>query len=225
MLSPRYVDSREAPERRVPLERAGFQPKRLLAGDVQFPEAGGGVVLIETKKVGQFLQDMADGQLVRQCQRMREESDYCLLLLEGAFQVVQGQLVGTPYTWNHAWDQLLSCQELGVMLERTTDAGHTVERMLHLAERYSKDTHSAQQTSRHPSGVLGVTVLCAIYGVGNVTARQLLRTFGSLERIAVLSSADLEEVDGIGPKTAQRIRTFFATDWRPLPPEKMKLLP
>lgn len=50
MLTPRYVDTRER-ERLSPLERAGFEPRQLLVGDVQFPEQGGGLVLVENKKV------------------------------------------------------------------------------------------------------------------------------------------------------------------------------
>lgn len=215
MLLPRYIDGRgERQEDYVlPLERAGFERKRLAAGDVQFPEAGGRAVLIEIKKVKQFLDDMASGQLVRQCIRMREEADYTILLLEGAFQVVRGELIGTPYTWNHAWDQLLSCQELGVMVERTVDTNQTVERILHLAERYAKETHSAGQVDRHPSGNPAISVLSHIHGVGGVTAKALLMAYGSLARIAVLTEEELQRVDGIGPKTAQRMVSFFRKEW------------
>lgn len=48
-------------------------------------------------------------------------------------------------------------------------------------------------------------VLEGIPGVSEGTARQLLRRFGSIARVAQASVAELKEVDGVGPKRAEQI--------------------
>ena len=214
MLSPRFVDTRGHTELQVALERAGFGRKALPAGDVQFPEAGGGSVLIEYKDVYQVLEDMASGQLVKQCRRMIENAEYALLMVGGPFELVRGQLAG-KYTWDHLWDQLLSCQEYGVMLERCVDRAQAIQRILHLAERYAHETHSAGQHDRHPSGNPAVSVLSHVFSVGSGTAHKLLNARdGTLLDIAQTSLDGLQEIDGIGPKTAKRLFEFWRKDFR-----------
>ncbi len=45
--------------------------------------------------------------------------------------------------------------------------------------------------------------------VGEATARDLAHAFGTLEALRAASAEVLQEVDGVGPKVAQRIRAFF----------------
>lgn len=215
MLSPCYVDTSEALERRIPLERAGFMLKRLSAGDVQFPESGGGTVLIENKKIYQLLEDMSTGQLVSQCRRMVDACDYPILMIEGAFQyLASGQLLGYRYTIEQLRNQLLSLQELGLYIERTADASDTVQRCLELAERYSKEQHPS--IARHPSGNDGIAVLAHIPGIGTAKAKALLLSApdGSLRTVLSRSAEQLSDAEGIGPKLARRIHEFCGKDFR-----------
>ena len=101
------------------------------------------------------------------------------------------------------------------MLERTIDRAQAIKRVLHLAERYGHETHSAGQASRHPSGNVGISVLSHIQGVGSKTAKALLENLGGqLVQIANAGVERLQTIDGVGPKTASRIRDFWRKDWR-----------
>ena len=213
MLSPKYVDTREAPERRIPLERAGFGLRALPTGDVQFPESGGATVLLENKKVGQLLEDMATGQLVRQCQRMVETSPYSTLMVEGHWRQANGVLLERRYSWEAAWNQLQTVQDLGVRVQLTTGPEHTVTRILELAEYYGKGVH--ESALRHPSGDKRLAALSLIFGVGTKLGRQLLAHFGSLGAIARATPEELEAVEGIGPKVSMRVAAFWAEE-RPI---------
>ena len=207
MLSPRYVDSREAAWRLHPLERAGFQRKQLVTGDVSFPEFTGEVVLVENKTVGGLLSDMTSGILLRQMRRMCEETRWPILLVEGRWQQSNGVLLNTQYTWEQAWNQLQTLQDMGARLQLTTSPEHTVQRILELAEYYAKEYHPS--ATRQPAGDTRIAVLSLIHGIDRVKAQALIDRFESLLHIADVLPAELEEVKGIGPVLSQRIYQFF----------------
>ena len=207
MLSPRYIDSREAAWRLKPLERAGFQPKQLITGDVAFPEFGGETVLIENKTVSGLLSDMTSGVLVRQMRRMCEETRWPVLLVEGKWQQSGGTLLGTHFTWQQAWNQMQTLQDMGARVQLTTGPEHTVQRILELAEYYSKEYHPS--AARGPAGDARIAALSLVYGVDKVKAQSLLTHFRSLLHIANALPVELEEAKGIGPVLSERIFQFF----------------
>ncbi len=211
MLEPRYVDSQEAPERRSALERAGFQVKVLAAGDVQFPEYGDGTVLVECKRLYQFLADMQTGQLVKQIRALVAESDFPWLALEGPFLADGCKFMDFPsFTLEQFWRQLATLQDMGCRWLRAIGPEETVLRVLDLADYYAKPAHVS--ASRNLSGDGRVDVLSRIAGVGEARAHALLAALGNLRGVAEASVEALETVEGIGPKTARAIMEFFGDD-------------
>ena len=211
MLSPRYIDSREAAWRVGPLERAGFQRKQLIAGDISFPEFTGETVLIEHKTVAKLLDDMTSGVLVRQIRRMCEETRWPILLVEGRWQQSEGVLLNTHYTWEQAWNQLQTLQDMGVRLQLATGPEHTVQRVLELAEYYAKEYHPS--AARAPAGDARIAALSLVYGIDRIKAKSLLDTLGSLSNIANASLVNLQTAPGIGTMLAGRIRVFFSAPY------------
>ena len=209
MLEPRYVDSRETPARKSALQRAGFQVRQLDSGDVQFPEYGGEVVLIEHKTVSLMLQDMANGTLARQARRMVEHSRFPILLVEGAWRHVNGTLLGSQYTWEAAWNQLQSLQDAGLRLQLSTSEEHSIQRIMDLADYYGEGYHPS--VTRRPAGSPQVAALSNIFGIDVANATKLLEHFYTLDAVATAALNDLMAVKGIGPITAGRIKAFFQT--------------
>lgn len=209
MLSPRYIDTREAPERRVPLERGGFMPRALSYGDVQFPAQGGGTVLVENKKVVQLLEDMSSGQLVRQIRGLVENADWPLLLVEGPWRQQGGKLLDHNYSWEQAWNQMQTLQDMGCRLQLSTSPEHTVQRIFELADYYAKDFHPS--ALRRPAGDLRAAALSLIPGIGAKYASTLMEHFGSLGALAQATQEQLEAVDGVGPVLARRVLNFWKT--------------
>ena len=90
-----------------------------------------------------------------------------------------------------------------VYLDRFSPVLHLIQRVRDEAHRFAVAFHRKRRDSRRLS-----SVLLEIPGVGEKTARKLLRTLGSLRRIETSSLDDLQKV--VGQVQAERIHRFFA---------------
>ena len=57
-------------------------------------------------------------------------------------------------------------------------------------------------------------LVSSIPGVGNAVAKNLLRHFGSVERVFAATEEELKEVELVGPKTAERIRELVGGEYK-----------
>ena len=57
-------------------------------------------------------------------------------------------------------------------------------------------------------------LISSIPGVGAVVARNLLKHFGSVEKVATAPPEALQEVELVGPKTAERIREVVGGEYK-----------
>ncbi|HOO54696.1 MAG TPA: helix-hairpin-helix domain-containing protein [Methanothrix sp.] len=57
-------------------------------------------------------------------------------------------------------------------------------------------------------------LVSSIPGVGNAVAKNLLRHFGSVERVFAASEEELKEVELVGLKTAERIRELVDGEYK-----------
>ncbi|MCY4587289.1 MAG: excinuclease ABC subunit UvrC [Bryobacterales bacterium] len=90
-----------------------------------------------------------------------------------------------------------------VYLDRFSPVLHLMQKVRDEAHRFAVAFHRKRRDSRRLS-----SVLLEIPGVGEKTARKLLRTLGSLHRIETSSLDDLQKV--VGQVQAERIHRFFA---------------
>jgi len=90
-----------------------------------------------------------------------------------------------------------------VYLDRFSPVLHLMQKVRDEAHRFAVAFHRKRRDSRRLS-----SVLLEIPGVGEKTARKLLRTLGSLRRIETSSLDDLQKV--VGQVQAERIHRFFA---------------
>ena len=90
-----------------------------------------------------------------------------------------------------------------VYLDRFSPVLHLMQKVRDEAHRFAVAFHRKRRDSRRLN-----SVLLEIPGVGDKTARKLLRTLGSLRRIETSSLDDLQKV--VGQVRAERIHRFFA---------------
>jgi DNA ligase (NAD+) len=90
----------------------------------------------------------------------------------------------------------------------------TVDDLLNLdgfAEKKARNLISAIESSKRQPLARLITAL-GIRGSGEVASIDLASHFGSLEKLSVASSGELQKIEGIGPNTAQGIVDWFARE-------------
>ncbi len=204
-----YVDFRE-PERIVSkLRSLGVAVKvgSLEAGDYLIKHSSYEVV-VERKDFDDFLNSIADGRLFRQVHTLESRYQLSLLAIIGDIDevltyrdfsrnAVIAAIVSIPVKTRGRVAPLLFADE-----EDFCYALRTIDRKL--AEGEFEVLPRAARKDRAQ-----VAMLTAIPGVGEKLAVELLRRFGSVQRVANASMAELMRVSGVGEKKARTIREFF----------------
>jgi len=202
-----FVDTRQPQVLITPFTRAGWILRALKYGDYEIREAGGETVLIEEKPVGKLLQDMVTGVLQKQIRGLVESCSFPILLIRGHWSQVAGYLLDSRYTWQQAWNQLQSLQDMGCRIQLTTGTNHTIERIFELEEYYHKGIHHSAM--RQASGDHRLTVLSLIPGIDEGKGKALLAVFPTLADVATAPIDVMVECYGIGEVLAERIWNFW----------------
>lgn len=205
------ADTREDKRRLEVLRRAGWQIATLHYGDYEMHEATGRIVLVEHKTISKMITDMRNGVLIRQCRGVIEHSDFPILMVEGHWIQQAGSLLGSGITWEQAWNQLQTIQDMGCRLQLTSSISHSLERLFQLEAYYKKEKHDS--ALRQLSGDPYIVVLSLIDGIDEGKARMLEASFPTLHYVMGQEVEELQKVKGIGEVIARRIYTFFRTDY------------
>ena len=210
-----YVDPRGHSYLVERLHEGGFEPKQLKIGDISFQTGDGQAVLIEYKRLKQFLADLQSGQMMKQVPRMTEAAPFCVLLLEYRVQrnKLNDSLVGyEQFAWKQVWNYMETLQCSGIHVQLATSEEHAVNRVLQLYHYYRKPAHLS--ALRGLSGDKHVAALCLLVeGIGPARAQALIKEFGSIGNLAHLAEdgssnqlQTIQDVKGIGPKLAEAIK-------------------
>jgi ERCC4-related helicase/ERCC4-type nuclease len=108
--------------------------------------------------------------------------------------------------------------DFGVSIIPTEDEEETVSVIAAIARReqqarggapqaHGKKTHRTLKEQQE-------YLVSSISGVGNAVAKNLLRHFGSVERVFSATEEELKEVELVGPKTAERIRELVGGEYK-----------
>lgn len=201
------VDDREARSSRVAdfLEAntsAQVTRKRLRVGD--YLVQGG--ILVERKRIPDFLGSLCDGRLFRQAAALAKGGLRAMVIIEGQGEewnqrgvgraAIQGALLTLGLVFNL---QILRSRDEAetarILLFAADKAGQVRTRFLRRPGWRPKDKRARQ-----------VYFLTGLPGVGTARAQALLDRFGSIEKVIIASEQDLSDVPRIGAKTAAAIR-------------------
>ena len=174
---------------------------RLIDGDYLID----GSVLVERMSIAHFAASLADGRLFRQAARLARSPFRSIILIEGPrpllmpdvdANALKGAAVSLALMWRlpllYTRNPEDSLRVLLMMAQQSTlSAGFVVRR---------GEGKPKRLTSRK------LHILQGLPGVGPALAHRLLVRFGSIERIVAADERVLQEVRGLGPHTAARIR-------------------
>jgi Fanconi anemia group M protein len=171
-------------------------------------------VAIERKTAQDFVASIIDPQrnLFRQIADLARTYDRPVLILEGrdlyTRQMNAGSIRGAMAS---------VAVDYGVPIIPTEDRDETAAVIALLARREMREGrepkvhgHKTARTLKEQQEYL----ISAISSVGPAVARNLLKHFGSVEKIMTASPEQLQEVEKVGPKIAQRIRELVGGEYK-----------
>ena len=206
-----FVDSREREMAKL-LESLGLlvTVKNLEVGDYVVSDR----VAIERKTAQDFVASIIDPKrnLFRQIADLARTYDRPVLILEGR------DLYTTQMNAGSIRGALASVAvDYGVPIIPTEDQDETASVIALLARREMREGrepkvhgHKTARTLKEQQEYL----ISAIPSVGSMVAKNMLKHFGSIEKIMTASLEELQEVEKVGPKIAERIRELVGGDYK-----------
>lgn len=209
-----YIDQREIRSSVArTLEKLGMDVKlqTLEVGDYVVSERVG----IERKTADDFLSTLMDGRdLFGQISDLARTFERPLLIIEG-----DGLYTARQVHPNAVRGVLTSIAiDFGVPIIFTRDEDDTAALISIIAKR--EQAGAKRGISLHGKKTALILneqqeyVVSSIADIGPVVARNLLRHFGSVERIMTASREELMEVGLVGPKTADRIKEVVSGEYK-----------
>jgi Fanconi anemia group M protein len=206
-----YVDPRERGMAKL-LEARGMEVtlRNLDVGDYVVSDR----VAIERKTATDFVASIIDPErnLFRQIGDLSRSYDRPVLILEGR------DLYTRQVNPNSIRGALAAVAvDYGVPIIPTEDQDETASIIALLAAREQKEGHEPKVHGHKTARTLKEQqeyLISAIPSVGPRVARNLLRHFGSIERIMTARQEELQEVEMVGPKIAERIRELVGGEYK-----------
>ncbi|NHN41722.1 DEAD/DEAH box helicase [Halorubellus sp. JP-L1] len=175
-------------------------------------------VVAERKSVDDFLDTLTGGDrsMFEQLGDASRHYSRPVVVLEG-----EGSLYGRRNVHPNAIRGALAslAVDFGVSVLRTQSEADTMELLSVIAER--EQEAEDREVSVHGEKASKTLVeqqeyvVSSIADVGPVTARSLLEHFSTVEAVMTARQDDLEEVDGVGAVTAERIREVVGSEYDP----------
>lgn len=186
-------------------------PETIEVGDfIAGPET-----VIERKETSDLVSTLTgDRDIFEQVQNMVDSYERAVLLVEGSTDELYSKGVH-PNAIRGLLDAVTNSFNVDIFY--TTGEEDTARWIKTIAERAQKD--DTREVSAHGSKQTQTMtdqqeyVVSSIADIGPVTARSLLQKFGNVENVFNASVDDLQTVEGVGEKTAERIREVLTSEY------------
>ena len=199
-----YADSREGNSkviRHLSQMELDVKIQSMAVADYQVSDE----VAIERKTAKDFVSSLIDKRLFKQARELSEEFKKPILILEGD-DLYSGMVNANAIRGAIASIAL----DFGISIIPTRNAQDTAAMIKRIAVREQNGERTPVQirTDKKPLSLLEqqLFIVESLPNIGPVNAKNLLEHFGSVSNIINASEKDLQEVEGIGNKTAENIR-------------------
>ncbi|MFC6719647.1 DEAD/DEAH box helicase [Natrialbaceae archaeon GCM10025810] len=172
-------------------------------------------VVVERKSVADFVDSLVGGDrsVFEQVGAMARHYSRPIVIVEGEGLYEQRDV--HPNAIRGALSSL--AVDFGASVLRTEGEADTTELLAVIAKR--EQELSSREVSVHGEkgtktlGEQQEYVVSSIAEIGPVTARSLLEEFGTVEAVMIASEEELQEADGVGKVTAERIREVIGNEY------------
>lgn len=173
----------------------------MAVGDYQVSDE----VVIERKTAKDFVDSIVDKRLFKQARSLMEEFKRPLIILEGD-DLYNGMINPNAIRGSIASIAL----DFGISIIPTRNAQDTAAMIKRIAirEQSGEKTPIQIRTDKKPVNLWEqqLFIIESLPNIGHVNAKNLLEHFGTVANIINASESQLQEVEGIGKKTAANIR-------------------
>ena len=206
-----YADSREGNSRVIRnLDTIGVdvEIKTMTVGDYQISDD----IIIERKTAKDFTDSIVDKRLFKQATLMREEFKKPLIILEGN-DFYTGFI--NPNAIRGAMASIAIDFGISIIPTRGPDDTAAMIKRIAIKEQKGKSQPIQIRTERKPDNLWEQQqfIVESLPNVGPVTAKNLLKHFGSVKAVVNASEDDLQEIEGIGKRTAENIHKVLASKY------------
>ncbi|WP_295589214.1 DEAD/DEAH box helicase [uncultured Methanobrevibacter sp.] len=199
-----YADSREGNSkviRHLTEMEIDVKVRSMAVADYQVSDE----VAIERKTTKDFIDSLIDKRLFKQAKELSEEFKHPLMILEG------DDLYGGMVNPNAIRGSIASIAiDFGISIIPTRNAQDTAAMIKRIAVREQNGERTPIQirTDKKPVSLMEqqLFIVESLPNIGPVNAKNLLTHFGSVSKVLNASESELQEVEGIGKKTAENIR-------------------
>jgi Fanconi anemia group M protein len=175
-------------------------------------------VIIERKTTSDFLHSIIDepGHLYGQLSDMMREYNQSILMIEGApMDLYTERAIDS----NAIDGMILAAARFGASMIWTLSADHTARMIYREAEHEQVDQRKNKGSPHGKRSHLSVPqqqeyVVSSICDIGPTLAENLLKHFGTVERIMTASIDELVVVDKVGKTKANRIREIVGGEYK-----------
>ena len=199
-----YADSREGNSkviRHLSEMEIDVQVRSMAVGDYQVSDE----VVIERKTAKDFVDSIIDKRLFKQARELSEEFKRPLLILEGD-DIYNGMIHPNAVRGTIAAIAI----DFGISIIPTRNSQDTAAMIKRIAvrEQNGEKVNIQIRTDKKPTSLWEqqLFIIESLPNIGPVNAKNLLQHFGTVEKIINASESELQEVEGIGKKTAKNIR-------------------
>ena len=199
-----YVDSREGNSKVIrALDTIGVKVKvnTMAVADYQVSEE----VAIERKTAKDFVDSIVDKRLFKQARMMMEEFKKPIMILEGD-DFYSGFI--NPNAIRGAMTSIALDYGISIIPTRTEEDTAAMLKRIAIREQKGQQRSIQIRTERKPQNLWEqqLFIIESLPNIGPVHAKRLLEHFGSVKAVLEADEKKLQEVEGIGKKTAKNIR-------------------
>jgi Fanconi anemia group M protein len=202
-----FVDYREEKIANL-LEKMGCKIVRmnLPIGDFVVNDVG-----IERKSFEDFISSIIDGRIFEQANSLSSAFKKPIIIVEG-FGVVERIHENSFYA-----TLAYIVSKSNVTIFRTKNEEETAKLIYWIARKEFENSGNAGFKIKEKKvnvQTIQERILAAFPGISTVLSKRILKKFGSLKKFFNASEKELMEVDGIGEKTAKRIRKIIEEEYK-----------
>ncbi|MBT7903529.1 DEAD/DEAH box helicase [Candidatus Woesearchaeota archaeon] len=208
-----YADHREKSNtivKEMSSQGIHIELKQLTLGDYQLSKR----VIVELKKVSDFVDSIIDGRLLDQVKRLKSEVERPVIIIEGEENIYSQRKIHPNAIRGMIATITIS---FGIPIIQTRNVSETAALLLIMAKR-EQDEFSSEYSmhgSRKPITVKEQVeyIVSSLPGIGPGLAKPLLEKFKTIKNIVNATEDELKEVAKIGDKKAKEIQKVLTQEW------------